>query len=68
MTSIFQKKDLSDKEYLVKYALIYLGMKKIKEESITKILSENEYVINAILHHFFSKRKLHLPYFYRILE
>ena len=68
MTSIFQKKDLSDKEYLVKYALIYLGMKKIKEESITKILSDNEYVINAILHHFFSKQGLQLPYFYRILE
>ena len=42
MTQIFQKKELTDKEYLVKYALIYLGMKKIKDESIKKILEDSE--------------------------
>ena len=68
MTGIFQKKDLTDKEYLVKYALIYLGMKKIKEESITKILADNEYVINAFLYHFKSNQGLHCPYFSQILE
>ena len=42
MTQIFQKKELTDKEYLVKYSLIYLGMKKIKDESIKKILEDSE--------------------------
>ena len=42
MAQFFVKKDLTDKEFLVKYSLIYLGMKKIKEESIKKILEECE--------------------------
>ena len=43
MTQLFLKtKDLTDKEYLVKYSLIYLGMKKIKEESVKKILEDCE--------------------------
>jgi hypothetical protein len=33
--------ELTDAEFLVKYSLVYLNMKKIKDESITKIL-ENE--------------------------
>jgi len=42
MSIIFTKKDPTDDEYIVKYALIYLGMKKIKDESITKILNIDE--------------------------
>jgi hypothetical protein len=33
--------ELDDNEFLVKYSLIYLNMRKIKDESINKIL-ENE--------------------------
>ena len=42
MATIFQKKELKDEEYLVKYALIYLGMKKIKDESVKNILNDQE--------------------------
>jgi myosin-crossreactive antigen len=42
MTTLFSKKDLTDPEYIVKYALTYLGMKKIKDESIEKILKGEE--------------------------
>lgn len=42
MSAIFNKKDLTDDEYIIKYALIYLGMKKIKDESITKIIQSDE--------------------------
>jgi len=40
--SLFTKKDVSENEFIVKYSLIYLGMKKIKDESIVKILSNDE--------------------------
>ncbi len=40
--SLFTKKDLTDEEFLIKYALIYLGMKKIKDENIEKILKSDE--------------------------
>ena len=40
MSAIFTKKDPSDDEYVLKYSLIYLGMRKIKDESITKILND----------------------------
>ena len=42
MTSLFMKKDLSDKEYVVKYALVYLGMKKIKDDNLNKLMEDNE--------------------------
>lgn len=32
MTTIFNKKEITDDEYIYKYALIYLGMKRIKDE------------------------------------
>lgn len=41
MASIFNKKELTDDEYVVKYALIYLGMKKIRDDAITKILNDD---------------------------
>lgn len=40
--SLFTKKDVSDNEFIVKYSLIYLGMKKIKDESVVKILTNDE--------------------------
>ncbi len=40
--SIFNKKDCSDEEFLVKYSLIYLGMKKVKDENVDKILNADE--------------------------
>lgn len=42
MTTLFMKKDLSDKEYVVKYALVYLGMKKIKDDNLNKLMEDNE--------------------------
>ena len=44
MSNLFNKKDLTDTEYLVKYSLCYLQMKKIKEESIQKIMTTEENV------------------------
>jgi len=43
MASIMNKssKELTNEEYIVKYAITYLQMKKTKDESVTKIL-ENE--------------------------
>jgi dynein heavy chain len=42
MASLFQKKDseLTEKEYIIKNALLFLGMKKIKPEAVEKIMSE----------------------------
>jgi hypothetical protein len=40
--SLFNKKEVNDEEFLVKYSLIYLGMKKIKDESVDKILKNDE--------------------------
>ena len=42
MASLFQKKDseLTEKEYIIKNALLFLGMKKIKPESVEKIMNE----------------------------
>lgn len=38
MANLFNKKDgLTDEEYLIKYSLTYLGMKKIKDDAIEKI-------------------------------
>jgi hypothetical protein len=34
--------ELSDAEFLVKYSIIYLNMRKIKDESITKILENDD--------------------------
>ena len=42
MSLLFTKKDVTDEEYIVKYALTYLGMKKIKDESVDKILKSDE--------------------------
>lgn len=42
MTTIFNKKEINDDEYILKYALIYLGMRKIKEEQIKKIMDHEE--------------------------
>jgi len=42
MSLLFTKKDVTDEEYIVKYTLSYLGMKKIKDESIDKILKNDE--------------------------
>lgn len=39
--SLFNKKDLTDEEFIVKYALIYLGLKKARDESIQKILNDD---------------------------
>ena len=33
--------DLTNEEFLVKYSLIYLNMRKIKDENVTKVM-ENE--------------------------
>lgn len=41
MSNIFTKKDLTDEEYIVKYSLIYLGMRKARDEEITKILQDD---------------------------
>ena len=43
MSQIFNKKkeDLEPEEYIVRYCLIYLGMRKIKDESIQKILNDD---------------------------
>jgi hypothetical protein len=35
-------KDLKDEEYILKYCFIYLNMRKVKEESITKILEHED--------------------------
>ena len=40
MASLFQKKDLTEQEYIIKNALLFLGMKKIKPEAVEKIMSE----------------------------
>lgn len=41
--SLLQKKDnLTEAEFLVKFSLIYLNMKKIKDESIDKIMHTDE--------------------------
>jgi hypothetical protein len=42
---------LTDKEYVVKYALIYLGMKKIKDESLTKLMDDNDSPIKDFFGH-----------------
>lgn len=41
--ALLNKKDgLTDQEYMVQKAIIYFGMKKIKDESIEKIMETNE--------------------------
>lgn len=42
MSGLFNKKEHTDDEYIVKYSLIYLGMRKIKDESIDKIFKNEE--------------------------
>jgi len=42
MSALFTKKDPTDEEFIIKYSLIYLGMKQIKDESITKIITNDE--------------------------
>jgi len=44
MSGLFNKKEpnITDEEYIVKYSLIYLGMRKIKDESIDKIFKNDE--------------------------
>ena len=42
MSGLFNKKEPTDDEYIVKYSLIYLGMRKIKDESIDKIFKNEE--------------------------
>ena len=42
MSIIFTKKEPTDDECIVKYSLIYMGMKRIKDEAITKILTNEE--------------------------
>ena len=42
MASLFVKKELTDKEYIVKYSLIYLGMKRIKDAAVENIMNEQE--------------------------
>ena len=39
-SNLFQKKDLSDKEHIIKYSLLYLGMKKCKPDAIEKIMND----------------------------
>ena len=41
--SLLQKKEgLSHNEFLVKYSLLYLNMRKIKDESIKAILANDD--------------------------
>ena len=40
MSAIFTKKELTDDEYIIKFALIYLGMRKIKDENLTKLMKD----------------------------
>lgn len=42
MSALFTKKELTEEEYIVKYSLIYLGLKRIKDESILKIMQQDE--------------------------
>jgi hypothetical protein len=35
-------KELKDEEYILKYCFIYLNMRKVKEESVEKILANDE--------------------------
>jgi len=42
MSTLFNKKDLEPSEYITKYALLYLQMKKTKDEGVTKILQNEE--------------------------
>ena len=39
MSGLFNKKEpnITDEEFIIKYSLIYLGMRRIKDESIDKI-------------------------------
>ena len=39
---IQDNKKLSDAEYIVKYCLIYLNMKKVKDEAIEKIKTHDD--------------------------
>ena len=41
MAAIFNKKELTDDEYVIKYALIYLGMRKVRDENVAKILNDD---------------------------
>lgn len=42
MSAIFTRKDLSAEEYIFKSALIYLGMRRMKDESVQKIMQSDE--------------------------
>ena len=41
MAQIFNKKEPTDDEYVVKYSLIYLGMRKVKDDSVQKIMNDD---------------------------
>ena len=50
MATLFNKKEpLTPKEYIVKYSLIYHGMKKVKDEAIKSIMESQKYVKIRIL-------------------
>jgi hypothetical protein len=42
MTNIFNKKELQDDEFIFKMSLTYLGMKRIKDENLRKIMEHDE--------------------------
>ena len=42
MTNVFNKKEITDEEFIYKYALIYLGMKKLKDDNLRKIMDHDE--------------------------
>ncbi len=42
MSLLNKKEGLTEAEFLVKYSLIYLGMKKIKDDSVDKIMNAEE--------------------------
>lgn len=44
MTLLHKKDGLTDAEYIVKYSLLYFNMKKIKDDSIQKIMESDSVV------------------------
>ena len=44
MSGLFNKKEpnITYEEFIIKYSLIYLGMRRIKDESIDKIFKNEE--------------------------
>jgi hypothetical protein len=39
--SLFAKKDITDEEYILKQSLIYLGMKRVRDDAISKITNDD---------------------------